>query len=65
MLETIDANLVVESSYHFSVVDSNSLDFLFKYAPEAAKALRMESEFSLETTNDFDRSVWMVCESIT
>ncbi|XXG50237.1 hypothetical protein AAC387_Pa02g4285 [Persea americana] len=58
MLEN-DANVVVESSYHFSVVDSNSLDFLFKYAPEAAKALHMESEFSLVTTNDFDRSVWM------
>lgn len=61
MLEMIDANLVAESSYHFSVVDSNSLHFLFKYAPEAAEALHLDSEFSLNITNHSDRSVWMVC----
>lgn len=54
-----DANSVMESSYDFSVVDSNSLSFLFKYAPEAAKELHIDSELSLRATNHSDRSAWM------
>ncbi|KAK8647546.1 hypothetical protein V6N13_121279 [Hibiscus sabdariffa] len=46
---TADANRVVDSSYDFSVVDSNSLLFLFKYAPEVAKELHIDPEFSFET----------------
>ncbi|KAH1064090.1 hypothetical protein J1N35_029077 [Gossypium stocksii] len=46
---TADANRIVDSSYDFSVVDSNSLLFLFKYAPEVAKELNIGPEFSFET----------------
>ncbi|PPR88468.1 hypothetical protein GOBAR_AA32219 [Gossypium barbadense] len=46
---TADANQIVDSSYDFSVVDSNSLLFLFKYAPELAKELNIGPEFSFET----------------
>ncbi|KAK9046668.1 hypothetical protein V6N11_052551 [Hibiscus sabdariffa] len=45
----IHANRVVDSSYDFSVVDSNSLLFLFKHAPEVAKELHIDPDFSFET----------------
>ncbi|XP_058103307.1 uncharacterized protein LOC131246870 isoform X6 [Magnolia sinica] len=53
------ANVVVDSSYDFSVVDANSLSFLFKYAPEAAKELHFDSEFPLKSANHSDRSTWV------
>ncbi|KAE8732073.1 NADH-ubiquinone oxidoreductase 11 kDa subunit [Hibiscus syriacus] len=46
---TADANRIVDSSYDFSVVDSNSLLFLFKHAAEVAKELHIDPEFSFET----------------
>ncbi|XP_068326281.1 uncharacterized protein [Pyrus communis] len=46
---TADANQVMDSSYDFSVVDSNSLLFVFKHAPEVAKELHISSELSFET----------------
>lgn len=55
-----DANQVVESSYDFSVVDSNSLLFLFKHAPEVAKELHISSELSFETAKLSHRETWMV-----
>ncbi|KAM1633612.1 hypothetical protein ACFXTN_010647 [Malus domestica] len=56
---TADANQVVESSYDFSVVDSNSLLFLFKHAPEAAKELHISSELSFKTANLSQRENFM------
>ncbi|KAJ8759086.1 hypothetical protein K2173_003324 [Erythroxylum novogranatense] len=56
---TAGANEIVESSYDFSVVDSNSLLFLFKHAPEVAKELHISSEFSFETANVSLRQDWM------
>ncbi|XP_048428034.1 endoplasmic reticulum metallopeptidase 1-like isoform X2 [Pyrus x bretschneideri] len=56
---TADANQVVESSYDFSVVDSNSLLFLFKHAPEAAKELHITSELSFKTANLSQRENFM------
>ncbi|KAM2888089.1 hypothetical protein FF1_011872 [Malus domestica] len=56
---TADANQVVESSYDFSVVDSNSLLFLFKNAPEAAKELHISSELSFKTANLSQRENFM------
>ncbi|XVF02740.1 hypothetical protein REPUB_Repub04eG0200100 [Reevesia pubescens] len=56
---TADANQVVDSSYDFSVVDSNSLLFLFKYAPEVAKELHVGPEFSFETANMSNQRTFM------
>ncbi|KAK9277748.1 hypothetical protein L1049_007295 [Liquidambar formosana] len=56
---TADASWIVESSYDFSVVDSNALPFLFKYAPEAAEELHIGSQLSFETTNQSHRETWM------
>ncbi|GAV66496.1 Peptidase_M28 domain-containing protein [Cephalotus follicularis] len=56
---TADANRVLNSSYDLSVVDSNNLLFLFKYAPEVAKELRVTSEFSFESANTSARQTWM------
>lgn len=60
LLRMTDANQVVESSYDFSVVDSNSLLFLFKHAPEVAKELHISSELSFETAKLSHRETWMV-----
>lgn len=57
---TADASRVVGSSYDFSVVDSNSLPFLFEHAPEVAKELNMGSELSFKATKDSPRQTWMV-----
>ncbi|KAI3966619.1 hypothetical protein MKW92_024597 [Papaver armeniacum] len=51
---------VVGNCYDFSVVDSNSLHFLFKYAPEVAEELQISSELSLEKFQESDRRTWMV-----
>lgn len=58
-----DSNRVVDSSYDLSVVDSNSLLFLFKHAPEVAKELQLSPEFSFEskTAKLSHRETWMVC----
>ncbi|XP_012085666.1 endoplasmic reticulum metallopeptidase 1 isoform X2 [Jatropha curcas] len=56
---TVDGNRVVNSSYDFSVVDSNSLLFLFKHVPEVAKALHVGPDFSFQTANISHRNTWM------
>jgi hypothetical protein len=50
----------VDSNYGFSVVDANSLEFLFNNAPEAAKWLKDNSELSFEEKYHSDRSSWVV-----
>ncbi|TKW31574.1 hypothetical protein SEVIR_2G114200v4 [Setaria viridis] len=54
-----DGNDVVDSNYGFSVVDANSLEFLFNNAPEAAKWLKDNSELSFEEKYRSDRSSWV------
>uniref|UniRef100_A0A0E0IUH0 Uncharacterized protein n=1 Tax=Oryza nivara TaxID=4536 RepID=A0A0E0IUH0_ORYNI len=54
-----DANSIVESHYGFSVVDANSLEFLFNNAPEAAKWLKDNSLLSFEEKYHSDRSSWL------
>ncbi|GMY26477.1 endoplasmic reticulum metallopeptidase 1 isoform X1 [Fagus crenata] len=56
---TAGANQVVDSTYDFSVVDSNSLLFVFKYAPEVAKELHISSELSFENAMLSHRESWM------
>lgn len=51
-----DANRIVNSSYDFSIVDANSLEFLFKNAPDAAKMLEIDPQFSLNNVICSDRS---------
>jgi len=50
---------ILDSSYEFSVVDSNSLPFLFKHAREAAEQLQIGSGYSFETS----RQRWLVSYS--
>lgn len=54
-----DANDILDSNYGFSVVDSNSLEFLFNNAPKAAKWLKDNSELSFEEKYQSDRSSWL------
>ncbi|XP_062157148.1 uncharacterized protein LOC133864743 isoform X2 [Alnus glutinosa] len=56
---TADGNRVVDSTYDLSVVDSNSLPFVFKYAPEVANELQISSELSFETAALSHRETWM------
>jgi hypothetical protein len=52
----------VDSTYDLTVVDSNSLPFVFKYAPEVANKLQISSELSFETATLSHRETWMVCD---
>ncbi|GJN07710.1 hypothetical protein PR202_ga25564 [Eleusine coracana subsp. coracana] len=54
-----DANDIMDSNYGFSVVDANSLEFLFNNAPDAAKWLKNNSELSFEEKYRSDRSSWL------
>uniref|UniRef100_A0A8I7B2S2 Peptidase M28 domain-containing protein n=1 Tax=Hordeum vulgare subsp. vulgare TaxID=112509 RepID=A0A8I7B2S2_HORVV len=54
-----DASNIVESNYGFSVVDANSLEFVFNNAPEAAKWLKDNSELSFKEKYRSDRSTWV------
>ncbi|CAD5163629.1 unnamed protein product [Musa acuminata subsp. malaccensis] len=56
---TAGADKVVDSRYDFSVVDSNSLAFLFKHSPEASKMLDINSEFSFNSNYHSDGSTWI------
>ncbi|XP_057949566.1 uncharacterized protein LOC131144739 isoform X2 [Malania oleifera] len=56
---TADANRIVDSSYDFAVLDSNSFLFLFKNAPEVAKELPIGSELSFETFSETHRDKWL------
>ncbi|KAK7359388.1 hypothetical protein VNO77_01346 [Canavalia gladiata] len=56
---TAGSSQIVESTYDFSVTDSNSLLFLFKHSPEVAKELNVTSEFSFESASFSKRPDWM------
>lgn len=55
----------MESSYDFSVVDSNALSFVFKNAPEAAKEIDISTDFSCRSLNQSDHSRWLVSNSLS
>lgn len=50
---------IVDSSYDFAVVDSNSLQFVFKHAPEVARELCITPELSFRTANLSMRETWL------
>lgn len=54
-----DAGRIVDSTFDISVLDSNSLVFLFKHAPDIASELEIEPDFSLETSDHSRRERWM------
>ncbi|XP_024991667.1 endoplasmic reticulum metallopeptidase 1-like [Cynara cardunculus var. scolymus] len=56
---TSDAWQIDDTSYALSVLDSNALPFLFKHAPEVAKELNVDSDFSFDTANQSSREAWM------
>ncbi|XP_058731795.1 uncharacterized protein LOC131603496 isoform X1 [Vicia villosa] len=57
---TAGSSHITESTYDFSVLDSNSLQFLFKHSPEAAEILNVTSKFSFESASQSKRHDWMV-----
>lgn len=57
---TSDVGQILDSSYDISVMDSNSLRFVFKHAPEAAKELQIGSDLSLENIEKSHHGRWMV-----
>ncbi|CAI9093219.1 OLC1v1028664C2 [Oldenlandia corymbosa var. corymbosa] len=50
---------VEEASYDFSVVDSNSLLFVFKHAPEVARELHLGSDLSFDSVKPSAKETWM------
>ncbi|KAE9601111.1 hypothetical protein Lal_00023902 [Lupinus albus] len=58
-VRTAGSNQVMESTYDFSVTDSNAIPFLFKHAPEVAKELNVTSDFSIESALVSQRRDWM------
>ncbi|KAK1403197.1 Endoplasmic reticulum metallopeptidase 1 [Heracleum sosnowskyi] len=54
-----DVGRIVDSAFDISVLDSNSLIFLFKHAPEIASELEIGPDFSLETADLSRRERWM------
>ncbi|KVI05779.1 Peptidase M28 [Cynara cardunculus var. scolymus] len=57
---TSDGGKIDDTRYDMSVVDSNALPFLFKHAPEVAKELNVDSEYSFDTANQSSREAWMM-----
>lgn len=55
-----DAGQIIDSTFDISVLDSNSLVFLFKHAPGIASELEIGPDFSLETADLSSRERWMV-----
>ncbi|XP_027097684.2 endoplasmic reticulum metallopeptidase 1 [Coffea eugenioides] len=58
-IRTAGASHIDDCSYDFSVVDSNSLLFVFKHAPEVARELHIDSELSFDTANLSLQETWL------
>lgn len=54
-----DGRQILESSYDFSVVDSNSLLFVFKNAPDVAKELHVNPKLSLDNFSQSHVENWV------
>ncbi|KAL9679822.1 hypothetical protein QQ045_017692 [Rhodiola kirilowii] len=50
---------IMDSSYDFSVVDSNSLHFVFKHSPEVANELNIVPDLSLNTVKLSEPKNWL------
>ncbi|GER56068.1 Zn-dependent exopeptidases superfamily protein [Striga asiatica] len=57
-VQTSGPNQISDASFDFAVVDSNSLMFVFKHAPEAAKELHGNHELSFDTVHQSDFETW-------
>ncbi|KAG8383293.1 hypothetical protein BUALT_Bualt05G0169600 [Buddleja alternifolia] len=57
-LRTRDPNQILDASFDFAVVDSNSLLFVFKHAPEAVKKVHGSQELSFDTVNQSHIETW-------
>lgn len=58
-IRTAGASHIDDCSYDFSVVDSNSLLFVFKHAPEVARELHIDSESSFDAINLSMQETWL------
>ncbi|KAI5679363.1 hypothetical protein M9H77_10313 [Catharanthus roseus] len=58
-IRTQGAGHIVDSSYDFSVLDSNSLSFVFKHAPEVARELHINSELPFHTAYLSLHGTWL------
>ncbi|AAC18795.1 Contains similarity to hypothetical gene B0495.7 gb/687822 from C. elegans cosmid gb/U21317 [Arabidopsis thaliana] len=52
-------NEITGSSYDLAVIDSNSMEFIFKHAPEVAKELHVGPSFSLGNAEASPQEAWM------
>lgn len=57
---TSDSGKIMDSTYEFSMVDANSIDFLFKNVPEVANFLEIGSNVSFTEDNYSEKSSWVV-----
>jgi hypothetical protein len=62
-IRVVDSSKILESSYGFSVVDSNGLNFLFYNSPDASRWLLNNSILSFQDEYLSDRSSWVVSAS--
>lgn len=53
-------NEITGSSYDLAVIDSNSMEFIFKHAPEVAVELNVGSSFSLGNAEASPQEAWLV-----
>ncbi|XP_060189203.1 uncharacterized protein LOC132618157 isoform X2 [Lycium barbarum] len=53
------ASQIMETTYDFAVVDSNTLPFVFKHAPEVANALHINTILSFDAVEQSHREDWM------
>ena len=56
----IGGNEITGSSYDLAVIDSNSMEFVFKHAPEVAEKLHAGSSFSLGNAEVSPQEAWLV-----
>ncbi|XP_010556155.1 PREDICTED: endoplasmic reticulum metallopeptidase 1 isoform X2 [Tarenaya hassleriana] len=56
---TTGGNEIVDTSYDVAVVDSNSMEFVFKHAPKLAKELDVDAGFSLAKADASPEEAWL------
>uniref|UniRef100_A0A1J3FIN3 Endoplasmic reticulum metallopeptidase 1 n=1 Tax=Noccaea caerulescens TaxID=107243 RepID=A0A1J3FIN3_NOCCA len=52
-------NEITGSNYDLAVIDSNSMEFVFKHAPELAEELNVGSSFSLRNAEASPQNAWL------
>lgn len=56
----VGGNEITDSTYDLAVVDSNSMEFVFKHAPEVAEKLHAGPSFSLGNAEVSPQEAWLV-----